>query len=205
MPTILDIHTHRHNAKGAIRSIRFGIEEMPHSGPCSLGIHPWDADLVHVSLPDKGHWPTNAVAVGECGLDRACDAPFERQEEVFIAQVMRAEELQLPVIIHCVRAFHEVVAIRKKRNCKQQWIVHGFNKGGDTLHNLLAAGLYVSFGAAVLDSSSPAAWASRQVPPGRFYVETDDSQVDVNEIVTAIASQRGTSVEHVLADLATFP
>jgi TatD DNase family protein len=198
---MIDIHSHGPRTHPSIRNVRLGHDAIPAHDPVSIGIHPWDAANSTLRLPDKGHWPTNAVAVGECGLDRVCDAPFSQQLEVFKRQIEMAEELRLPMIVHCVRAFHEVVGIRIQLRAQQPWIIHGFNKGGDALDHVLRAGLYVSFGAAVLDASTPAAWACRLTPANRLLVETDDVDVDIWNIVAAIAQLREESLDVVAAYL----
>ncbi len=187
---LLDIHCHGPRRHQAIRNVRLGVEQIPDVGPVSLGIHPWDAANPSHVLPDKGHWPPRAVAVGECGLDRACDAPFPIQVEVFKKHVAMAEDEGLPVIVHCVRAFHELLLVRRQLHADQPWIIHGFNKGGDTLQNVLDAGLFVSFGAAVLDASTPAAWACRLTPSSRLLVETDDVDMDIADVIATVSRLR---------------
>jgi TatD DNase family protein len=186
----LDIHSHGPRRHACICNVRVGSDAYPDAGPFSIGVHPWDAANPSLVLPDKGHWPARAVAIGECGLDRSCDAPFQKQVEVFEKQIRLSEELCLPVIVHCVRAFHEVLLVRRQMRAVQPWIVHGFNKGGDALQNVLEAGLYVSFGAAVLDFSTPAAWACRLTPANRLLVETDDVNMDIADVVAAVAQLR---------------
>lgn len=187
---LFDIHSHGPRRHASIGNVRVGSDTFPDAGLFSIGVHPWDAANTSLLLPDKGHWPPRAVAVGECGLDRTCDAPFPMQIEVFKGHVAMAEDEGLPVIVHCVRAFHELLLVRRQLHADQPWIIHGFNKGGDTLQNVLDAGLFVSFGAAVLDASTPAAWACRLTPSSRLLVETDDVDMDIADVIATVARLR---------------
>lgn len=184
-----DCHTH-HLRPNAIHNVRLGVAGPPSQVWYCAGIHPWDSGrytVQNVQWPNHDHrW----VAVGECGLDRMCPVPYERQQTVFIEQLVLSEQLSLPVFIHCVRAFHEVALLRRSESYSMPWIVHGFNKGGNALQTLLDAGLYVSFGSAILDPATPAAWALPQVPEGSFLLETDESDVSIDAIYATAAILR---------------
>ena len=66
------------------------------------------------------------VAVGEAGFDKLTAAPMELQVRMFEKQVELSEKYRLPLIIHCVKAMDELLAVRKKLNPAQPWIWHGF-------------------------------------------------------------------------------
>lgn len=53
------------------------------------------------------------VAVGEAGLDKLAVASMELQLTVFKAQVRLSEEYGLPLIIHCVKAMDELLAVKR--------------------------------------------------------------------------------------------
>ena len=72
----------------------------------------------------------SVLAIGECGLDKACDTNFKLQQQVFTTQVNWANEIKKPLIIHCVRAYGEVLSLLQKNNNKVPVIFHGFNKNG---------------------------------------------------------------------------
>ena len=90
---ILDIHTH--NAQTHAQTID------------TVGIHPWQA-LVG-DLAEVERLAPSADAVGEIGLDYACDIPREEQMAIFRAQLTLAERLEKPIVLHCVRAFEDVM------------------------------------------------------------------------------------------------
>lgn len=130
----VDFHTHFPSREGEIV-----IEQDIHS----WGIHPWKADAVIMpSEMPQGDY----LAVGECGLDRLCPVPMDVQYRVFAQQVAWSEQKSLPIILHCVKAFDQILALRSLLKTRQSWIMHGFRGKPQQLHGLLSRGFYVSFG-----------------------------------------------------------
>ena len=56
---------------------------------------------------------TGCIALGEIGLDKLKGPSMEVQLAVFKEQIALSEKLELPVIIHCVRAWNELVLVKK--------------------------------------------------------------------------------------------
>ena len=100
-----------------------------------------------------------------------------------------AEKYELPLIIHCVKAMDELLALRKERAPKQPWIWHGFRGKPDQAKLLLQIGFYLSFG---MHYSSE---AMNVVPDSRLFLETDDSLLDIEDILCQAARVRGVEVE----------
>ncbi|MBU3740962.1 MAG: TatD family deoxyribonuclease [Candidatus Kapabacteria bacterium] len=194
-----DCHTH-HPVVDAdvvcVRSVRLGVDGMPADGPCSVGIHPWDAATATLDLLDAAVGRPNVVAIGETGLDRACAVPLHVQLQVFRLHIERSERLHLPLVIHCVRAFDDVLAERRACSASMPWIIHGMNKFGDVAARLVAAGCYVSFGTALLNTNAPARTAIKQVPDNRLLLETDDiADVRIADVYAAAATLRHVSID----------
>lgn len=86
----LNIHTHNFRTVSEISVFNLVLESAcPNEGLFSYGIHPWDLDDEKLDtenamriLEEKLHH-SNAVALGEAGLDRHHKASFDRQMEVF--------------------------------------------------------------------------------------------------------------------------
>lgn len=83
----------------------------------SAGIHPWElaernADQ-QLAFLQKQLKHKQFVAVGEAGLDKLAAAPMELQLTMFKKQVQLSEKHGLPLIIHCVRATDELLAVKK--------------------------------------------------------------------------------------------
>ncbi|MGN1252529.1 MAG: TatD family hydrolase [Muribaculaceae bacterium] len=140
-----DVHTHRRGA-GMITSVEPG-EDTAGAERLSVGIHPWHADTGDIeavralALSDP-----RVVAIGECGLDRFRGPSIDIQQEVFEKHILLSEELRLPLVIHCVRAYSDLLALRKKHTPVQPWIIHGFRGKPELAQQLVRQGLYLSLG-----------------------------------------------------------
>ncbi len=146
-------------------------------GLYSAGIHPWWTEEAEV-LPQlfdglKALLPHPViVALGECGLDRLKGAEMQVQEEIFCRQVELAELHQLPITIHCVRAFDRLLYLHKKLRPSTRWTIHGFRGNPTLARQLLIAGLDLSFGKRYNADSFAL------TPPDRRHLESDDDFVE---------------------------
>ncbi|MFM2135910.1 MAG: hypothetical protein RL021_1310 [Bacteroidota bacterium] len=129
----------------------------------------------------------NVLAIGECGLDKASSTEWELQEYWFQRQMELAESKNKPLIIHCVRAFGEVLASLKKANCRVPVVFHGFNKGPEIAGQILNQGHYLSYGKNLLGSEKTQD-AFLQTPFDRIFLETDDSGMSIESIYAAAAT-----------------
>ena len=124
----------------------------------SVGLHPWfltkenfENDFRKITqLVDN----QNIMAIGECGLDKLRGEDLAFQTVAFEAQIRLAESVSKPVLIHCVRAFNEVIAVKRRLNPTIPLIIHGFNKNVNVLNELLRHGFFISIGAAILTQNS---------------------------------------------------
>lgn len=167
--------------------------DVDFSSSFSIGIHPWflnektiDKELV---LVEKKIEHPNCLAIGECGLDKLTKTNFDFQKLVFKKQILLAEQYQKPVIIHCVKAFQEIIEIKKELNPNQIWILHGYAKGKQLAESLIKNGIVLSFGAAILKNMRVQKLMTEILAP-HFLIETDDSSVTIQEIYQKIATLR---------------
>lgn len=186
---LIDFHTHRPTAEGVIT-------------PRSFGIHPWNVEAETSS--DFGTFRVRHLAqfgeaelVGEIGLDRVSPTDYGRQRELFEWQLRLAEELHKPVVIHCVRAFDDLLAFRQMATTA--WVVHGFVGSLEQTAQLWRASIGVSFGAAILDPRRAKVRATLQQIQTPFFLETDDNGCDISDIYAEAARLRSTTTE-MLAD-----
>jgi len=116
----IDIHSHditQNKEILKIYSILLGNEIMiPQNILFSAGIHPWNTNNATDSdLSIFENKTDNLLAIGEIGLDFSIKTlDKEKQLYWFEKQLRIATELQLPVIIHCVKAYYEVIRLLKK-------------------------------------------------------------------------------------------
>lgn len=194
----LDFHHHKKNHFG-IYNLDFW--EDPGESFFSAGIHPKDIgenlDENLDRIKEISLLP-NCFAIGECGLDALVPAPEKIQEEVFLRHILWANEIRKPIIIHCVRRFPEVLRFRKY--AETALVIHGFNKKKTVAEALLSEGFYLSFGNALLHALSLQE-IFREMPHDRFFLETDDADVDIEEIYQKAAEILKTSPENVLSQV----
>lgn len=186
----------------------------------ALGVHPQvvrdlsDAELddALAALPGllRRH---GAVAVGEIGLDHLHDrdpAQRARQRRVWEAQLDVAAALDLPVLLHCVKAHGAMLGWLRPRGAVRG-VMHAYSGSAELVRDWVALGLHVSFaGALTLPGARRAPEACRAVPPERLLVETDapyqtpwPHRGEANrperlvDVVRAVAAVRGEAPEAV--------
>ena len=135
----------------------------------------------------------NTVAIGEIGLDFACDVNRDTQERVFRAQLAQAEKRNLPVILHCVRAFEPIMKILAEYRLRAV-IFHGFIGSAQQAKRAIDAGHYLSFGPNAFRSPKTIA-ALQSTPENRLFTETDDSGEAIENVYLQIANARNISTE----------
>lgn len=139
----------------------------------ALGLHPWFVDRMPVRDALDAVERLCPDALGEIGLDRLWPGFEDRQVAVAREQLAHARERGLPVVLHCVRAHAELLAVLREVGVPEAGgLVHGWTADAPALVPFLALGLHVSFGPAVLDSSR-ALRAAAAVPADRLLLESD--------------------------------
>jgi TatD DNase family protein len=199
----IDIHTHNETTTPSsmvVLNMYEGFETAGTSVACSVGLHPWylqshASDFIELqkvaSLP-------NVLAIGECGLDKVCDTDWNLQLSVFAQHIILASALRKPLIIHCVRAYDEVIQLLEKYKVSVPVIFHGFNKKQTIADKLIARGYYLSFGASLLQSNAQVADVFRSIPEDSFFLETDNSGNAITEIYQNAAEIRNTSADTII-------
>lgn len=172
---LIDIHTHRPTSAVTIRTV---------------GVHPWQA--VSGELPTEEDI-MEADAVGEIGLDKACGVDVERQTQRFEEQLRLAEKHHKAVVIHCVKAFEEVMRQLAKHRLRAV-IFHGFIGSREKADRAVKNGYCLSFGARTFRSRKTIE-ALRSTPLESLFVETDEAQEPLEEIYRQTAILRGVTVE----------
>lgn len=142
----------------------------------SIGIHPenlYDAVGDYIDRLEKLAENKKVVAIGEIGLDYHYEG-FNRkaQTEAFRNQVMLANKLDLPVIVHCRDAIGDCMEILKE--FRPKGVMHCYSGSAETAKELLDLGFYISFtGALTFKNSKKAQEVMKMLPLERFMLETD--------------------------------
>lgn len=187
--SFIDIHTH--NCTPAEHTIFNSGCSYTADRSISVGIHPW-----HINNNWKSGFTAiaeyaktdNVVAIGECGLDTLkSTATIELQEEILKAHILLAEELQKPLIIHCVKAYDRLIALHKELKPLQAWILHGFRSKPQQAEQLIKAGFYISLG----EKFNPE--SAKVIPMEKLFIESDESNAAIADIYSAIAVAKDTT------------
>ena len=186
-----NIHTHKaKHPESEILSVDVhSYSSIDKNAFLSVGIHPWyltDDDAENqLELLQKAIENKQVVAIGECGLDKLKGLSMELQKVVFKEQMAMAEEHGLPLVIHCVKASNELVQLKRQTRPDQPWIIHGFRGKEALAKEFIQHGFYLSFGACYQEE------ALRSVPVERLFIETDESELSIEDIYLRVAQSRG--------------
>jgi TatD DNase family protein len=198
----INFHTHAPTLSPGLielESVYFGQTKTPTSTMRSVGLHPWHLENIDFDAAKK--WLQTQVnipetyAIGESGLDKVCRTPWDMQLTAFKICVEQAESAKMPLIIHCVRAFSEIIALKKQWKPRQTWIFHGFDKNKSIAAMVLRAGCCLSFGAALFRKNSHAAESLQATPADQFLLETDDAGLSIDDIYIQVAKLRLLEIE----------
>ena len=201
MIPFIDIHTHFARSENGVVSVyNFHQKDWENrhftegSPLASVGLHPW---FLTVENFEKDYEKLaqlievqSVIALGECGLDKIKGTDFDFQIHAFERQIRLAETVAKPVVVHCVKAFNEVISIKKRLNPKVPIIIHGFNQNEIILRELIKNDFFISIGAAILQEQnvSNAAKNLRHIPLNRLFFETDDKEVAIQKIYETAAN-----------------
>ena len=197
-----NLHTHKWtNQLNVLEIVNQYPQEFDATIPhYSIGIHPWfiveeriEADLavIESKIQEK-----NCLAVGECGLDKRIEISMELQQVVFEKQLLLAQKHQKAVVIHCVAAFQELIAIKKKLNISVPMLIHGFSKNAQLAKQLVDNGFYISFGKYLLLNKELEA-VFKSVPNYRFFLETDTVEEGIEAVYELAAKYKEISVKEI--------
>lgn len=112
-------------------------------------------------------------AIGEIGLDYHYEGySRDKQIELFEEQLLLAEELDLPVIVHSRDACEDTLNILKKY--KPAGVVHCFSGSAETAKEIIKLGMYIGFtGVLTFRNARKALNALEAVPLDKLLLETD--------------------------------
>ena len=151
----------------------------------AYGIHPWaaasfsdTARLESLSSLRKQVDQHRPAALGEMGLDHhSAFSPqtHSSQEKCFVAQLAIAHLLNLPIVLHVVRAHGRCLDILRDMGVPEAGgMVHSFSGSPEVAKRYVDLGLHISFSANLTKSHHKKAHkAAVALPLNRILVETD--------------------------------
>lgn len=195
-----NFHTHQFtNQSNVLELVNQYPQEFDSAIPFySIGIHPWhikenEIDLELKIIEDKLQ-SKNCLAIGECGLDKRIGIPLELQITVFEKQLALAEKYKKPVVVHCVAAFQEVTAIKKKLKISVPMIIHGFSKNNQLAEQLIKDGFYISFGKYLLRNPDLKT-VFQNIPNDRFFLETDTIEENILQVYDLASEYKNITIK----------
>lgn len=202
-PRFIDTHTHAQRVNKdvfEVQNIVVGKDKLTNQQFFySVGIHPWyvtEATLEQ-QLDEVRSLASldNVYFLGEIGLDKVTQTPWELQKTAFIEQLKIARVVQKPVIVHSVRTIYEILVEKNKQKFDLPFVLHGFQYKQEVLKDVLKSACYCSFGARILQEKSTARLALASIPADRFLLETDGVNISIQDIYSAAAEIRSISIE----------
>lgn len=192
---MISFNFHHHNPEISYGIYNSNITENCPENYFSAGIHPkditenWEASFEKIK---KLSLLQNCLAIGECGLDGLVQTNENIQKEVFKNHIIWANEINKPVIIHCVKRFSELPNYKKL--AKVPLIIHGFNKKKSIAKEMLKHGFYLSFGKSLLHNLSLQE-ILKEIPLNQMFLETDNSDLQIDELYLKASQIKGVSTE----------
>lgn len=195
----INAHTYRQTDDEAFELVNSGPLADIRSGHYSCGLHPLRVNEENMeellrSVKYLASQPA-CLAVGECGLDKTAGSDLALQQRAFRQQILLANELGKPLMIHCVKAFNELVNCLRLAGNQVPVIIHGFDHGENIARLLSNEGCYFSFGKALLGMDSNASKVIKAVGRKKLFLETCDSDLRISHVYAKAASLLGVSEE----------
>lgn len=147
----------------------------------AVGLHPLDMDKwtegTAAEIARLAASEPKVVAIGEMGLDFYKAENRIVQEQAFVAQLKIAQDLDLPVIIHCRDAAAEMATLLETFFEEQglvKGVMHCWTGTPEETQRFLNLGFFISFSGIVTFKNAAQVKASaRMVPSDRILIETD--------------------------------
>lgn len=181
----------------------------------AIGIHPQAIIDVPIQLQQVLELlllKINAVAIGEIGLDYEVANPSrEEQIQRLKVQLAIAQAHNLPILIHCRKAFSDLYDILQKNSPKAGGILHSWSGSNEMLEKFIKLGFYYGVsGVITLPTSTRRRQFLCNAPLERMVLETDAPYIatqttkknlvephHIAEICRSVAEIKGISVEEV--------
>ena len=204
MTKFINLHTHQFSKDSEVIEV---VNQYPWAFDAlipnySIGIHPWFIDENRLAadldcIAEKLQLAP-CLALGECGLDKRIDIPMAVQMSVFRKQLEIVKQTQKPIVLHCVAAYDEVIAIKKEMKIANPMIVHGFSKNEQVAQSLLNNGFYLSLGKYLMRNTEMEK-VLKFVPENQILLETDTIEESIYQVYEKAAAVKGISVAEMKA------
>lgn len=128
----------------------------------------------HEFLPSANVNAARCVAVGECGLDKMISTSLVLQQQLLAIHIGVANQLQKPLIVHCVKAHNELIAVLKKHKPKWGGVIHAFSGSYEIAQEYVGLGFYLGVGGTITyERAQKTRAAVTKIPLDWLVLETD--------------------------------
>lgn len=196
----INLHTHSYTKDDSVLEVvnQYPWEFDETIPQYSIGIHPWYIDENRLksdlkSIAEKLQL-NECLALGECGLDKRIEIPFQKQTTVFQSQIELVQNTSKPIILHCVTSYQEVISIKKEMKVENPLIIHGFSKNKQVAKSLLDNGFHLSFGKYLLRNPELSE-VFEYVPNGSFFLETDTIEETIIDVYQKASNIKNIKIE----------
>lgn len=143
-----------------------------------IGIYPSEAKTYTQEVEDrmielaKNH---KVKAVGEIGLDYYWDKSFvDLQKEVYVKQILLANKLNLPIVIHDREAHKDAYDLLLEYNQSSKALFHCFSGSVEFMRECVKKGWYIALGGVVtFKNAVKMKDVAREIPLDKLVLETD--------------------------------
>lgn len=197
----VNIHTHSNVCRyktNSISVLNYSITDLslPPTMPFSVGLHPWDVNEKWERDVVKAVTPyailLECIAIGEIGLDYSRDISISLQKSVFEKQLELASNYRMPVVLHVVKAYHDI--LRYQKSAQTTWILHAFKVNESYVKSFMHYDTYFSLGIREIIIAAQKGLLSA-IPLSRLFLETDDSAHTIDEVYDCYISHSGHPLE----------
>ena len=143
-----------------------------------IGIYPSEAKTYTQEVEDRmielaeNH---KVKAVGEIGLDYYWDKSFvDLQKEVYVKQILLANKLNLPIVIHDREAHKDAYDLLLEYNQSSKALFHCFSGSVEFMRECVKKGWYIALGGVVtFKNAVKMKDVAREIPLDKLVLETD--------------------------------
>jgi len=181
----------------------------------TVGIHPENVEDFSTKALEKIRAlgvKEKVVAIGEIGLDYHYTVETKAvQKEAFISQIMLANKLNLPVVVHSRDAMGDTIDVLKKHTPNKESLLHCYSGSIESAKILLGLGFSFSFGGvSTFSNAKNVVDVIKFLPLEKILLETDcpylapvpfrgkrNEPKNIKYIADTIAKIKGVSIEEV--------
>lgn len=114
------------------------------------------------------------IAIGECGLDATIETPIALQHQVLDIHLQLAQQISMPLIIHCRKAHNELLVQLKRYDLPAGGVIHGFSGSYELAASYWDMGFRLGIGGTITyERANKTRAAVKKLPLDAILLETD--------------------------------